>query len=167
MDSPTPTADAAPRSVRRAIDRNSFCVLATWSATTGAHAVGVMYSEAEGDLYVATMRDSAKARNIAANPRIGVCIPARRFPFSPPFVVQFRAAAQVLASNDATIERLLRAGKLKRITRHGELDEPRTCFLRLVPDPKVSTYGVGVSLWTLARDPLHASRTFELERTSA
>ena len=63
---------------------------------------------------------------------------------------------------DPAIVNLLRAGRLKKITSHGELDDAGTCFLSIAPDEKVFTYGIGVPLRTLLRDPTHANRTFRL-----
>lgn len=113
-------------------------------------------------LFVATLEDSKKVRNIRENPRVAVCIPVHRYPMVPPFSVQFGAAAEVLSPQDPTITSLLRSRQLNKVTSHGELDEPRTCFMRLTPGRKVFTYGVGVPRWTLLRDPLHANRAFDL-----
>ena len=147
--------------VRRAIARGSFCVLAT-SADGNPHAVGVLYQEIDGALYFATFQGSKKARDIRANPRVAVCIPVRKYPVGPPFCVQFEGRAEILAATDSAISALVRAGRLKRLTSHGELAEPRMCFLRVTPDPLVSTYGLGVPLLTLLRDPLRGSRRVEL-----
>src|SRR4051812_22758985 len=145
----------APGSVARAIARNSFCVLAS-SAADRPHAVGVMYAAVDGVLYVATLTGSKKVRNIRDNRRVAVCIPVRRYPLVPPFAVQFEATAEVVPRDDPHIVDLLRTPRLKKITAHGELDDPRTCFLRLTPARRVSTYGVGVPLRALLRDPLGA-----------
>ena len=86
----------APEAVRRAIAKHSFCTLATSSANR-PHGVGVLYTAVDGGLYVSTLKDSKKARNVAANPRVAICIPVRRFPMAPPFLVQFGATAEILA----------------------------------------------------------------------
>lgn len=162
MNLTQPEAEGPVRSVRRAISKHSFCTLATSSPLNRPHVVGVLYVAVDKVLYVATLEDSKKVRNIRENPRVGVCIPVHRYPMAPPFSVQFEAAAEVLSPQDPTITSLVRARQLNKITSHGELDEPRTCFLRLTPGRKIFTYGVGVPLRTLLRDPLHANRTFDL-----
>ena len=162
MSRPAQPAEKAAQAVRRAIAKNAFCVLCTSSAANRPHAVGVLYAAVDGVLYVATLESSKKVRNIRENPRAAVCIPVRRYPVAPPFAVQFGALAEVLPPRDDRIAGLVETRQLKKITSHGELDDPRTCFLRLTPDAKVSSYGVGVPLRTLLRDPLHASRTFDL-----
>ncbi len=57
--------------------------------------------------------------------------------------------------DDPEITDLVSGGHLGKITSHGELDEPDGCFLRIVPNGRIHTYGIGVSALALARDPLH------------
>ncbi len=150
------------KAVRRAIARASYCTLATASAANRPHVVGVLYAVVDGDLYVATLGSSVKVRNVRENERVAVCIPVRRYPVGPPFSVQFQGRAEVLAVDDPDVVRTLEAGRLKRITSHGELDAPDPCFLRIRPGRRVATYGVGVPLRTILRDPIHASRSVEM-----
>ena len=143
------------RRVERAIAGRSFAVLSTVSDAGFPHAAGVVYAADGTDLYVSTMRSSRKARNIAADDRVAVVIPVRRLPIGPPFNVQFQGRASVLDVDDPDITRLVAAGTLSGITKHGELDEPDGCFLRIRPTATVHTYGLGVSALAVARDPLH------------
>jgi hypothetical protein len=71
--------------------------------------------------------------------------------------VQFQAVAEILAMDDPHIVELLEAGRLKAITGHGELDEPDACVARISPAGRIHTYGLGMSLVRLLRDPLHAA----------
>jgi nitroimidazol reductase NimA-like FMN-containing flavoprotein (pyridoxamine 5'-phosphate oxidase superfamily) len=148
--------------VRRAIERHSFCTLATSSAANRPHVVGVLYAAVDGVLYVAASETSIKVRNVRENPRVAMCIPVRRYPVGPPFSVQFQGKAEVCSADDPRMVELLEAGRLKRITAHGELEDPDTCFLRVTPGRRVATYGLGVPLRTLLRDPIQASRSVEM-----
>ena len=139
----------------RAIDRRHFAVLSTVSPAGHPHAAGVSYCTVGERLYVNTHRDSRKARNIAADERVGVVIPVRRLPVGPPFNVQFQGTATLLAQDDPEITALLAADELRRIVSHGELDEPDGCFLRIEPTRRIHTYGIGVRIVAVARDPLH------------
>lgn len=152
-----------PAAVARAVAKRSFCTLATTSARGRPHVAGVLYAVAGGDLYVSTMRASRKARNIAANPRVAVCIPVRRLPIGPPATVQFQGVAEIVAPDEPRLRDLVAAGRLKAITSHGELDAPDACFLRITPPPRVVTYGLGMSLLRLARDPLNAGSSVEIQ----
>ncbi|HEX6425550.1 MAG TPA: pyridoxamine 5'-phosphate oxidase family protein [Acidimicrobiales bacterium] len=154
-----------PAKVARAIARRSFCTLATTSPSGRPHAAGVLYALADGALYVSTLRTSRKARNIADNPRVGVVIPVRRLPVGPPSSVQFQAVAEILEVDDPGVRRLADAGRLKAITGHGELDLPDGCVVRITPPRRVLTYGLGMPLRRLVRDPLDAAGAVELDLT--
>jgi hypothetical protein len=152
---------------RRVLDTlaaKSFLTLATASSAGIPHAAGVSYALGEpGEhddlsdvtLYVNTLRSSRKARNVAATGRAAVVVPVRRLPIGPPFTIQFQADSDLLSPTDAEIVDLVGTGRLKVITSHGELDEPDSCFIRLRPRGRIHTYGLGVSVRALARDPLH------------
>jgi len=151
-----------PDLIIRAIAARSFCTLATASATNRPHVAGVLYVADNNVLYVSTLRTSRKARNIAGNARVFVCIPVRRLPVGPPSTVQFSASAELLARQDPDIVRLVAAGRLKAITGHGELELPDGCFLRITPTRMLHTYGLGMSLRQWIRDPLNAGGCVEL-----
>lgn len=159
---PITSAKPQPGQITKAIDRRSFCTLATTSAANRPHVAGVLYEAVGTVLYVSTLRAGKKARNIAANPHVGVCIPIRRVPVGPPSTVQFQGVAEILATDDPHILDLVKAGHLKSITAHGELDLPDGCFLRITPARRVNTYGLGMSLRQLRRDPINAGGSVEL-----
>lgn len=150
------------RTVRRALARRSFCTLATVSPAGFPHVVGIMYQHVDGALYMSTSDGSRKVRNIRANPRVAVCVPVRRWPAGPPFSVQFQATAEVLDRTDPAIVPLLEARRLRRITAFGVMDDPRTLFVKVTPNDTAFTYGLGVSLWSLMRDPVNADREVRL-----
>lgn len=150
--------------VIRAIQRRSFCTLATSSPAQQPHVAGVLYEAVGTTLYLNTLRTSRKARNVADNPRISVTIPVRRAPVGPPSTIQFHGTGTVLASDDPEIVSLLESGHLKSITGHGELELPDTCFIRIEPADRIFTYGLGMSLLRLIRDPLNAGGSIRLER---
>lgn len=146
--------------IQAAIAKRSFATLGTTSASHRPHAVAVLFAPVGDVLYVSTLRSSRKAKNIAANPHVFVSIPVRRIPVgAPPSTIQFAAIAELLPVDDPDVTSLARTGQLKRITSHGELDLPDGCIVRIVPDQKIHTYGLGMSLYTLAKNPLDAAAT--------
>jgi predicted pyridoxine 5'-phosphate oxidase superfamily flavin-nucleotide-binding protein len=150
--------------VVKAIARRSFCMLATVSRSGRPHVAGVLYQATGTTLYVNMSRDGRKGRNIAENPHVAVSIPIRRLPVGgPPSTVQFQGRAEMLGFDDPEIVRMVAAGELKKITSHGELDHSDGCFVRITPQRRMTTYGLGMSLLKLIRDPLHAGGTVELE----
>ena len=151
-----------PQQVTEAIRRNSYCALATASAAGRPHVVGVLYAFARGCLYVITERNTTKVRNVEANPKVAVCIPVRKYPLAPPFSIQFRGSATVLPRESPEIESLLKEGALKRIVGFGILKRPGMCFLKVAPARRVHTWGLGVPILQLLRNPVGAERTVEL-----
>jgi hypothetical protein len=145
-----------PALVRKVVAKRSYAVLATVSPAGRPHAAGVLYAVAGDDLWVSTHLESRKGRNVATTPYVGLTIPVRRIPLGPPGAVQAQARAEVVALDDPRVAPLVADGSLKGITSHGELDLPGGCFLRITPNRTVHTYGLGLSLWALARDPLAA-----------
>lgn len=144
--------------IQRELARHTFCTIATSSAAQRPHVAAVIYGIVGDDLYVSLHDDSVKARNVAANPRVAVCIPVRKIPFAPPFAIQFQATAEILRADDPKITALL-PGPLKKVASHTDFDDPRSCFLRITPGRRISTYGLGVPLLQVIRSPTTAVRS--------
>jgi len=141
--------------VRRAIAANTFATLATTSPQGRPHVAGVIYDSVAGELWVNTMRSSRKARNVASNRHVAVCIPVRKLPMGPPYTLQFQATAELVDMDHPWVAELHRAGELAHVSAHGALDEPDGVFVRIVPNGVVHSYGLGVNPLALIRDPLH------------
>jgi len=155
-----------PERVHEALRKRSFATLATTSPAGRPHVAGVLFELVDRSLYVSTLRTSRKARNVAANPHVAVCVPIRRLPVGPPATVQFQGRAEVLALDGSEITGLVAAGRLKSITGHGELELPEGCFLRISFGARLITYGLGMSIPKLIGDPLHAGGTVELSESA-
>lgn len=162
MSSTTTDLAVDPALVLRLMAKRSFCTLSTTSAQQRPHVAGVLYAADGATLYVNTLRSSRKARNVAEVGRAAVCIPVRRLPVGPPSSIQFQGRAEVVAFDDPSLQPLLAAGALGAITSHGELELPDGCFLRLTPAGPVATFGLGLPLRRLLRDPLHAGGRADL-----
>jgi hypothetical protein len=159
-----PIVSPDPARVRRAMLRRSVATLATVSPAGRPHAATVLYQLVDDALYVSTMRDSRKARNVAATGLASVVIDVRRLPAGPPASIQFQTTAEVLFAHDPRIVDLANARRLDRIVSHGELELGGACFLRIAVPARVHTYALGMSLWRVLRDPLHAAGEVEFRR---
>lgn len=150
-----------------ALTRRTLATLATTSAAGRPHAANVLYAAVPDvggvpHLYVSTDLSSRKARNVAANPHVGVTVLVRRLPVGTPSAVQFQGTAEILDLDDPALRELAAAGRIDAVTGHGELGRPGGCFLRIRPGRRLHTYGLGMSLWTLIRNPLDAAGVVEL-----
>ncbi len=159
----TATHRPDPAAVVAALAKRSYAVLGTVSPAGHPHTAGVLYQAVGTTLYTSTMRNSRKARNIEANPKVAITVPVRRLPVGPPSAIQFQGTATVVDLDDPELRRLAAQGDLKSVTGHGELDLPGGCFLRIEPGRRLQTYGLGMSLVSLIRDPLNAGGIVDLE----
>lgn len=148
--------------IRRAIARRYVATLATVSTSGRPHAATVLYQAVDDALYVSTDRDSRKARNIEDRGVAAVMIAVRRMPIGPPASIHFQSNAVLLANDDPEIVSLAAAGRLDRITSHGELHLAGGCFLRLALPSRLVTYALGMSLWRVIRTPLDVAGEVDL-----
>jgi hypothetical protein len=148
--------------IRRALAKQSFCVLATSSAADRPHAVGLMYSVVDLTLYFVVGRETIKVRNVLENPNVAVCVPVRKYLFGPPLAVQFQGTGRILEPADPEVRELVATGRLKRIAALGALDKPRTCLIRVSPHRRISSYGLGIPLRRLLRDVSQGARSVQL-----
>ncbi len=139
-----------------------MATLATVSGIGRPHAATVLYQCVDDALFVSTHRQSRKARNVADNGVAAVTIAVRRLPIGPPASIHFQSSATVLANDDPEIIRLAEAGRLDRITAHGEMNIDGGCFLRLALPDRLLTYALGMSLWRAIRNPLDAAGEVDL-----
>jgi general stress protein 26 len=156
-DAPTINREA----VAAALAGGFFCTLATSSAANRPHVAGVLYALVGREMYVNTDRDSRKARNVAENDRVAVCVPVLAPLGMPPFTATFQGTATLLANDDPEVTGLVESGELAAITSHGELERPGTCMVKITPGRRMVTYGIGVPDEVLATDPLSAFGSVE------
>lgn len=162
--SPFTDDPAHARRILRTIAKRSFMTLATVSPAGRPHSAGVVYSAVGTSLWFHTMTTSRKARNIAANPHVGVTIPFRRLPAGPPFTIHFQARAELVALDDPGVTALIDQGELKAISGHGALEMADAAFVELVPTGAIHSYGPGARAIDLIRDPLNnGAASFRLD----
>lgn len=148
--------------VLRQLRKRDFAVLSTVDENGIPHSAGVNYGVSRTGrdfaLYVMTRRHLKKARNIAQNPHVSLVIPVTRrlLWFLPPPTIQLHGKAEILEWTDAEGtevfqhfwmgRRILKA--YNESHRHGET---RICFLKITPDPIITTYMVGYSIWEIRK----------------
>ncbi len=145
-----------PEEILRIIGKRTFANLATVSPGGSPHTVGVLYAAVGRDMYVSTEVGTRKARNIAHDQRVAIAIPVRRIPIGPPMLIHFQTTAELIPTDDRRIRSLHEAGDLEKVTSHGELELADGCFVKIPIPSRIHTYGLGLSLYRLVRDPLSA-----------
>lgn len=155
--STTSPLELPAEAVLEAIGKRSFATLASTSPEGRPHAAGVLYALSGDHLYVSTMGSSRKARNIVQDPRVAVTVPVRRAPIGPPSTIIFQTTARVLELDDPELRAATVTGDLKAVTGHGELELPGGVFIQVALPRRVVTYGLGMSLLSLMREPMNAA----------
>jgi Pyridoxamine 5'-phosphate oxidase len=112
------------RQIQQAVRRYSCCTLAPSSAANQPPVAGVLYAAVDRVLDVSSLRSSANVRNITVNQRVALCMPVRRYPIGPSFSLHLQGNAEIRSVDDPEISKHHRAGRLKRITSHGEMEDP-------------------------------------------
>jgi len=144
--------------VWQAVEKELFAVLGMVTANGEARTVGIVYVVRERKLYIATDRDTWKARHVAQNPHVSLTIPiAKRIPVMPwvkipAATITFSGTARVLAVDAVP------ADVLKAIFRGMAVDTQKvagSCVIEVTPQGDFVTYGVGISLMQM-RDPEQA-----------
>ncbi len=140
------------------IEKELFAVVGMVNAAGEARTAGLVYIVRERKLFIATGRDTWKARHMAANPHVSVTIPiAKRVPIMPwlkipQATITFQGTARVFPAAEASPE-LLRA-----ILMHKADDREMvagSCIVEITPVGEFVTYGVGIRLMDM-REPAKA-----------
>lgn len=148
--------------VEAAVRRKTFGVFTTIDPNGRPHSTGVLYGVAPPTspfaLFVLTLAGYVKVRNVHANPNTSLVVtfPHRVLSFVPASCATFRGRTEVVAATDPDG---LWAFRQQRILRDNlavldRLDEPAV-FLKLIPDPKVLCYGVGIPLRQMRKHREH------------
>lgn len=163
MPEPDPPANAQRVTfdhVLHQLGKHNFAVLSTVGEDGTADSAGVNYGlgglDHEFAFYVMTRRHLRKARNIARNPNVSLVIPLPRrlLWFLPPPCIQVGGSAEILDWTDAAgTDAFRRFWMGRRILAMYEdahqRGETRTCFVKITPNPVISTYMVGYGAWEL------------------
>ncbi len=132
-----------------------FAVLGMVTAKGAARTIGIVYDVHEHKVYIATGKDTWKARHIRGNPHVSITVTIpKRIPFLPWIKIP---AATITFSGLGTVLNPDQVGKgVLHSLLHGLETDPEMlatmCVIAVQPVGDFITYGVGVPLMTM-RDP--------------
>lgn len=142
------------KKIKKLIEKNSFCILATISPDGKPHSVGVIYSARGLDIYIFTGRGTKKVRNISNNRQVAVAIPVPYIlRFIPPRVIQFQGRGEILPISDSSANQVYKWRIPKDVD---------GCFIHIRPEGKIWTHGIGMSFIERARRPEKVGRTIAI-----
>ena len=146
--------DRQARIIAKALRTKTFATLASVSPRGRSHCAGVVYDFVDGALWIHTMRNSRKGRNVAHNHHVGMCVPYRRLPVGPPYTLHLHGVAQLVPLDAPEAVRHYEAGRLGSISGHGAMEMDGACFVRVTPTGTIHSFGPGVPVLDLVRNPL-------------
>ena len=156
----TGRASLGTEAVWQALAKASFAVVSHVNAAGEPRSSGVVYGVAGRRMYVAVAADGWKARQIVTGQEVAVTVPVRRggilallVPI-PPATITFHARATVHPAGSLDIGSVSK--ELEKLV--PEARKTGSCVVELMPEGRFLTYGIGVSLMTMANPALALAR---------
>jgi hypothetical protein len=156
MSKDTGSSEKAPFTfayVERLLRTKNFGILTTITPEGSPHSVGVVYAlSPPGEpfcIYLITRPVLKKARNISNNPNVSFVVPFPHYVFRtiPPACIQFQGKANLMPIDNPIAVKLFHSSiVLRRSFRHS-LNLGQSIFIRIIPDNKIFSFGIGVNIW--------------------
>ncbi len=139
--------------IEKLLRTKNFGVLTTITPEGKPHSVGVVYAVSPpGEpfcIYLITRPVLKKARNISNNPNVSFVVPFPHYVFRivPPACIQFQGKANLIPIDNPIAFKVFQASiVLRRSFRHS-LNLGESTFIRIVPDNKIFSFGIGANIW--------------------
>lgn len=145
--------------VEREVRRRTFGVLTTIDSKGRPHSTGILYGVAPPQspfaLYMLSVEGSAKVRNIRRNPSTSLVVtfPHHYLRFVPANYAMFRGASEIVPFDVEEGQRAFRQHRILRfnITSAKEETLRKAVFIKLVPEPTVFCYGLGIGIMEIRK----------------
>jgi hypothetical protein len=155
--------------VEKEVRRRTFGVLTTIDSEGRPHSTGILYGVAPPQsrfaLYMLSVESYAKVRNIRRNPNTSLVItfPHHYLRFVPANYAMFRGASEIVALDDHDGQWAFRQHRILRfnITSAKEETLQNAVFIKLVPEPTLFCYGLGMSIMEIRRS--HETGSYKVE----
>jgi hypothetical protein len=140
--------------VEKLLRRKNFGVLTTITPEAMPHSVGVIYAVSPPNqpfsIYLITRLVLKKARNIQNNPNVSFVVPFPHYLFRtvPPACIQFQGKAGLISiDNPIAMKAFQSSIVLRRSMMHSIDLGGESTFIRIVPDDKIFSFGIGARIW--------------------
>ncbi len=150
---PSPTYDY----VEAAIRKRTFGIYTTVDSQGHPHATGVCYGVSPPSsplaIYILTQEHYVKVRNVLANPSSTLVIPFphRILSFVPSNCVTLRGTSEIVPFGTPDGRWAFEQHRILR-GNASSLEDAAPVFLKLVPEPKIRCYGLGIGMMKLRSD---------------
>ncbi len=136
------------KEARKIMKKNMWLVLSTSNENGNPQSSVIVYESDGHNIYFTTGKNTLKARNMRKNNNVSITIPFRmnllhKLIPAPPAELHFKAKAQFLERDSEEVQTML-ARILKYEEKSGVKSE--TVYLKITPEKKIATYGVGIKL---------------------
>jgi hypothetical protein len=131
------------------LNKQLFAVVGMVTSKGEARTVGVVYAAHDHKLYVATSKDTWKARHIQHNPHVSITVPiAKRIPVMP--WIKIPAATITFAGQARVFDAAEASGEIRQALFRGLEADPdqlaTASIVEITPIGDFVTYGIGVPL---------------------
>jgi uncharacterized pyridoxamine 5'-phosphate oxidase family protein len=143
------TLQLTSEQVWQEVEKELFAVLGMVNAQNESRTVGIVYIVQDQKLYIATGKETWKARHIRNNPNISITIPiSKRIPLMPwikipAATITFSGKAKLLEVTEVSQE-ILRG--IFRDMADNQKMMADSCIIKVTPEKNFVTYGVGIPL---------------------
>ena len=146
--------------VENKVRKKVFGVFNNVDSKNRPHSTGIVFAipppEYPFAIYMFTGKKTAKIRNIKRNPATSfvVTFPHYYLRFAPTFYAMFRGTSEILPIEDEVFQL---AFSQKMVTRKALKEDPTemrdNCVIRLIPEPTVFCFGLGINPLKLIQNP--------------
>jgi hypothetical protein len=146
--------------IEKKVRKKIFGVISTIDSKNRPHSTGIVFAipppEYPFAIYMFTCKKTAKVRNILRNPATSfvVTFPHYYLRFAPTFYAMFRGTSDILPIEDGVFQ-LAFSQKIvtRKALKEDFLEIRDNCVIRLVPEPTVFCFGLGINPLKLIRNP--------------
>ncbi len=138
--------------VEREVRKKSFGILSVVDSKGRPHSTGILYGvsppQSKLAFYIISGSRYTKVRHIKRNPNVSLVVtfPHYYIRFAPASYAMFRGAADFASIDDEEVQWAFRQKRILRMNIDTVLEEYEIVVIRILPEPTVFCYGIGMGL---------------------